>query len=156
MRNPDFEQGSDGSVDGWDIDTTDPNITLDSLDDGNSTVAQFRSAAAGRELTVTQALTICPNEEYDIAASAAQATALADCAVTFTLVYADGKRSVVLNITPGEEWTRQNATFTATGTAEADMEITARCNGYKGAVVADPQGWMRVEVQGVSMIRDDE
>lgn len=149
-------QGSDGSVPGWDVDTTDPNITVDSLADGNSTVAQFSSAAAGRELTVTQALTICPNEEYDLAASAQQATALADCAVRFTLVYADGTRVVVLRIMPGEEWTRQNATFTATGTPEVDMEITARCEGYKGAVVADLQGFMRVEVQGVSMVRDDD
>lgn len=156
VRNPDFAQDpKDGSVPGWDIDTTDPNIMVDSLADGNSTVAQFRSAAAGRELTVIQALTVCPNQKYDIAASAEQATALADCAVTFTLVYADGTRVVVLRIQPGEEWTRQNATFTANNNAEPELEITARCEGYKGSIVADAQGWMRVEVQGVSMVRDD-
>ncbi|KAF1912136.1 hypothetical protein BDU57DRAFT_459500, partial [Ampelomyces quisqualis] len=157
IRNPDFAT-SNGEVYGWDIDTSDPNITLETGDSptGNGTIAQFRSAAAGRELTVTQAMTLCPGQEYDFAASTQQASALADCRVVFTVVYLDGTRSSVLSVAPKEDWTRQNATFTAGSQPEADLEIAATCNGYLGVPVADQDGWMRVEVQGVSMVRDDD
>jgi hypothetical protein len=39
---------------------------------------------------------------------------------------------------------------------EADLVIKAWCNRYQGVPVADQEGWLRVEVQGISMIRDDK
>jgi hypothetical protein len=160
IRNANFSQSTnDGSVADWDIDdNNDPNITLDSVTagTGNSSIAQFRSAAAGRELTVTQAMTLCPGQEYEFAASTEQADALADCHCSFNVVYADGTKVNILTVEPTENWERQNATFTAGAQPEADLQISARCDGYKGLVVTDQTGWMSVEVQGVSMVKDDD
>jgi hypothetical protein len=35
-----------------------------------------------------------------------------------------------------------------------DVKITASCAGYEGVPVTDTEGWMRVEVSGVSVVRD--
>jgi hypothetical protein len=157
IRNPDFSQAAaDGSLAGWDIDNTDPNITLDPVTSGTGTIAEFRSAAAGRNLTVTQAMTLCPGQEYEFAASTEQANAMADCHCTFSLIKANGTRTTFLEVEPTQSWERKNATFIAGAEPEADLEISARCNGYKGAVVSDQTGWMKVEVQGVSMVRDGD
>jgi hypothetical protein len=157
IRNPDFTQAAaDGSVAGWDIDNTDPNITLDSVPSGSGTIAEFRSAAAGRNLTVTQAMTLCPGQEYEFAASTEQANALADCHCTFSLIENDGTKTTILEVEPTESWERKNATFIAGAEPEADLEISARCDGFKGAIVSDQTGWMKVEVQGVSLVRDGD
>jgi hypothetical protein len=157
IRNANFSQNSsDGSVADWDIDNTDPNITLDSVPVGNMTIAQIRSAAVGRELTVTQAMTLCPGQEYEFAASTEQADALADCHCSFNIIYADGTKVNILTVEPTETWERRNATFAAGAQPEADLQISATCNGYKGIAVTDQTGWMSVEVQGVSMVKDDD
>jgi hypothetical protein len=153
IRNPDFSQSNpDGSIAGWEIDNTDPDITLNSVPAGNGTIAQLRSAAAGRNLTVTQDMIVCPGQEYEFAASTEQATDLADCHCTFTVVDAEGMRTTILEVEPTKEWERKNATFIAGAKPEAELEISARCDGNKGT---DQTRWMRVEVQGVSMVRDD-
>lgn len=61
----------------------------------------------------------------------------------------------MLEVEPEESWGRKEGRFTAGEVPEVDLEIRAWCNGYQGVSVADQEGWMRVEVQGVSMIRDD-
>jgi hypothetical protein len=157
IRNPDFSQAAaDGSVADWDIDNTDPNITLDPVPSGTGTFAEFRSAAAGRNLTVTQAMTLCPGQEYEFAASTEQANAMADCHCSFSLIKADGTKTTFLEVEPTESWERKNATFVAGAEPEADLEISARCDGHKGAIVSDSTGWMKVEVQGVSMVREGD
>jgi hypothetical protein len=157
VRNPNFQQNADdGSVPGWDIDNTDPNISIENVDDGNATIAQFSSAEAGRQLTVTQAMTLCPGQEYDFSCTTEQASTLAGCNVTFSMVAPDGSRTSILTVEPSEDWTTRNATFTAGNQPEADMEIAARCDGHQGIAVTDQEGWMRVEVQGVRLQRDED
>ena len=158
MRNPDFAQSSDGSVTGWETDSSDPNITLDSVSapDGKGTIAQFKSAAAGRELLVNQAVTLCPGKRYQFSVSTQQAKKLASCRVTCTMVYADGTRSQILSVEPEEAWTPSSASFTAGSQAEADLEVAAKCEGFQGIPVSaqEDEGWMRVEVQKVSLVRE--
>jgi hypothetical protein len=159
IQNPDFSQAApDGSVAGWEVDNTDPNSTLDSVPTGtgNGTIAQFRSAAAGRELTVTQAMTLCPGQTYEFAASTEQADAMADCHCTFSLVEPDGTKTTILEVEPSGNWEKQNATFVAGAAPEADLQISARCDRSKDVVVSNQTAWMKVEVQGVSMVRDDD
>jgi hypothetical protein len=159
VLNPDFAQRSDGQVPGWSVDSNDPNIAVNTIDSpsGNGTIAQFRSAAAGRELTTMQPLTLCPGAQYTFAASARQANTLADCSVQYTIVDGTGAKNNILSVDPQTTWLRKDAFFTAgEGSAGAEVEvwITARCDGYGGFVVSDDEGWMRVEVQGVSVVRD--
>jgi hypothetical protein len=155
IRNPDFAQGSDGAVLDWDIDATDPNITLDTAPapDNNGTIGQFKSAAAGRELLVNQALTLCPGAQYQFSASTQQPNKFADCGAIFSLVYADGTRIVILQINPEETWSQGTASFTAGQQSEADMVIAAQCKGYQGIAVSDQEGWMMMNVKGVSVVR---
>jgi hypothetical protein len=160
VLNPDFAQESDGTVPGWSIDSTDPNIAVTSVDspDGNGTIAQFRSAAAGRELTTMQPLTVCPGEQYSFSASARQENELAGCSVEYAIVDSTGKKDVILTTKPQTGWVQKDAFFTAkTGdkAAEVELWITARCDGFQGFVVSDDEGFMRVEVAGVSVVKDD-
>jgi hypothetical protein len=159
IRNSDFSQvAPDGSVAGWEIDNTNPSITLDSVpaSTSNGTIAELRSAAAGHELNVTQAMTLCPGQTYEFAASTEQADALADCHCTFSLIEPDGTKTTILEVEPTGNWERQNATFVAGAAPEADLQISARCDRPKDVVVSDPTAWMKVEVQGVSMVKDDD
>jgi hypothetical protein len=159
IRNSDFSQvAPDGSVAGWEIDNTNPNITLDSVpaSTSNGTIAELRSAAAGHELNVTQAMTLCPGQTYEFAASTEQADALADCHCTFSLIEPDGTKTTILEVEPTGNWERQNATFVAGAAPEADLQISARCDRPKDVVVSDQTAWMKVEVQGVSMVKDDD
>jgi hypothetical protein len=99
---------------------------------------------------------VCPGKEYDFSCTTEQANKLAGCNVTFNMVAPNGTRTTILTVEPSEDWTTRNATFTAGSEPEADMEIDARCEGHQGIAVTDQQGWMRVEVQGVQMERDDD
>jgi hypothetical protein len=158
VRNPDFAQGSDGTVTGWETDSSDPNITFNSVSapDGKGTVAQFKSAAAGRELVVKQSMTLCPGKKYQFSISTQQAKKLASCSVTSTLVYADGTRVQILSVEPEEKWTPSNASITAGKQAEADLECLVKCAGFQGMPVSaqEDEGWMTVNVQKVSLVRE--
>jgi hypothetical protein len=81
-----------------------------------------------------------------------QANALAKC----TAEYRVGDE-VVFTITPQEAWRRHSEFFTAAMEVEGasvDVRITASCAGYEGMPVTDTEGWMRVEVSGVSVVMD--
>lgn len=154
MRNPNFAVSEDGQVTDWSIDGSDPVITVGSEKgpDGNSTIAQFKSAAVGRTLSITQPLTVCPGQQYRVGASTRQAYALAKCTAEFSI---GGK--VVFKVTPQESWLPTSGFFTAgqgVDGASVDLKITASCAGYGGFPVADEDGWMRIEVSGVTVIQD--
>ena len=68
----------------------------------------------------------------------------------------DGTKTRILSVEPLEDWSTKTESFTAaagTEGAERELWVTARCDGYQGLVVSDDEGWMRVEVQGVSVVR---
>lgn len=158
MVNPDFNKRADATVPGWSVDASDPNVTVDSVDDqaGNSTTARFSSAVAGSPLTITQALTLCPGQQYSLSARTRQANELAACNVEFVISSGDQQKSV-LKVTPQTSETTKSAFFTAGSSnadAAVDLKITAKCDGYQGFPVSDDEGWMRVEVGGVSVSKD--
>lgn len=144
-----------GAVPGWTVDTSDPVISVESEQnpEGNGTIAQFRSAVVGRTLSITQPITLCPDSQYSLSALNRQANVLAKCNAT----YAVGS-DVVFTVTPQQSWLPTSGFFTAgsgaTG-ASVNLTITASCAGFDGIAVADQDGFMRVEVSGVSIVKDD-
>lgn len=156
VLNPNFGMQEDGSLPGWSIDARDPAITLGSepAPTGNGTIAQFKSAVVGRTLTITQPITLCPDQQYDLSALTRQAHVAAGCNVKYSI----GNDSVV-TVTPQESWVEQKTFFTArsgVAGASADLTITASCKGFNSIPVADEEGWMRVEVSGVQIIKDKD
>jgi hypothetical protein len=71
-------------------------------------------------------------------------------------VQPDGSRTGILTVEPSEDWTTRNATFRAGKQAEAILEIVAKCDGQQGTAVMNQERWMRVEVQGVKVQRDED
>lgn len=156
MLNPNFAVRDDGQVPGWSVDASDPVITVESEKDpnGNGTIAQFRSAVVGRTLSITQPITLCPGQQYSLSALNRQANVLAKCVATYEV-----GTDTVFTVTPQESWLPSNGFFTAgagVDGASVNLNITASCAGYAGFPVSDTEGWMRVEVSGVSITKDDD
>jgi hypothetical protein len=156
VSNPNFAVREDGTVPPWSVDDLDPAITVGSEKDpaGNGTIAQFKSAVVGRTLTITQPLTLCPGKQYELSALNRQANALAKC----TAEYRIGE-NLVFSVTPQTNWLRHSEFFTAgegVDGASVDVRVTASCAGYEGMPVTDTEGWMRVEVSGVSVVLDGD
>ncbi|KAI8931729.1 hypothetical protein NX059_011372 [Plenodomus lindquistii] len=154
VLNPNFAMDEAMAVPGWSVDDTDDAITVGSAPapTGNGTIAQFKSAIVGRTLTIIQPLTLCPGQQYEISGLTRQAHKEAQC----TVQYVVGDDNVA-TITPAETWLESSAFFTARAGAEgasADLRITASCKGFAGIPVADEEGWMRVDVSGVSVVQD--
>lgn len=153
VLNPNFGMQDDGTLLGWSIDTHDPSITLDSepAPTGNGTIARFKSAVVGRRLTITQPVTLCPGQQYELSALTRQAHVEAGCTVEYTI-----GNDTVISTTPQQIWLKEDSFFTAqpgVAGASADIKITANCKGFSGFPVADDEGWMRVEVSGVSIVK---
>ncbi|KAH9879685.1 hypothetical protein IAQ61_001504 [Plenodomus lingam] len=154
VLNPNFAIGADSSVPNWSVDGTDRTITVGSepAPSGNGTIAQFKSAVVGRTLTITQPLTLCPGQQYEISALARQAHKEAECTVQYVV-----GNDTVATVEPAESWLEESFFFTAregVAGASATLEITASCQGWEGIPVADQEGWMRVEVSGVRVVQD--
>jgi hypothetical protein len=101
VSHPNFAVCNDGTVPPWSVDDFDPAITVGSEKDptGNGTIAQFKSAVVGRTLTITQSITLCAGQQYELSALNRQANALAKC----TAEYRVGDE-VLFTITPQEAW----------------------------------------------------
>ncbi|KAH8722999.1 hypothetical protein GQ44DRAFT_729140 [Phaeosphaeriaceae sp. PMI808] len=117
-------------------------------------MAQISSAAAGRELSLTQPLTLCPGSQYSFSVTSRQGNTLADCSLEFSTEALDDTKKRVLITEPHEAWLATNAIFTVGDDPSVDLVIRAKCNRYMGIVASDSEAWMRVEVQGVSVIRN--
>jgi hypothetical protein len=62
---------------------------------------------------------------------------------------------VVFTVTPQVTWLKHTEFFTAgegVQGASVDVRVTASCAGYESVPVTDTEGWMRVEVSGVSVV----
>lgn len=155
VLNPNFTVVDNGTVPGWSVDATDDGtitVTSESNPTGNGTIAQFKSAVVGRTLSITQPLTLCPGAQYTLSSLDRQASEMAACTVTYTI-----GGEVIATIKPQEEWLSSSTFFTAkdgVDGATVDIQVTARCGGYGGLPVSDQEGWMRVEVSGISVVRD--
>jgi hypothetical protein len=161
VLNPYFAKRDDGSVPGWNVDTNDPNISVDSIPNPNSpnaTIASFKSAEAGLPLTITQSLTLCPDTQYAFSAHTRQANAYAGCVVAFVLKNGNATKTI-LTVTPQESELKSSGFFTSGSGVESaavDLKITGRCDGYGGVPVSNEDGYMVVDVGGISVIKDDE
>ncbi|KAK1916631.1 hypothetical protein P3342_012256 [Pyrenophora teres f. teres] len=155
VTNPSFSMSSDNTVSPWTVDNLDPTITVGSEQDPNSngTIAQFKSAVVGRTLTITQPLTLCPGQQYELSSMNRQANTMAGC----TARYRIGNHTVY-TVTPQTTWLERSEYFTAglgADGASVDLQITASCSGYAGMPVTDQAGWMRVEISAVSVVLYD-
>ncbi|CAO2647646.1 Nn.00g085680.m01.CDS01 [Neocucurbitaria sp. VM-36] len=156
VLNPNFAVTDSGEVPGWSVDASDPVISVESEQNpgGNGTIAQFRSAVVGRTLSITQPITLCPGQQYSLSALNRQANVLAKCVAKYSV-----GDDTVFNVTPQQSWLPTDGFFTAgagvTG-ASVNLSITASCAGYGGLPVSDQEGWMRVEVSGVSIVKDED
>ncbi|KAL6709912.1 hypothetical protein ACN47E_000697 [Coniothyrium glycines] len=138
----------DESVPSWTVDDSDPNITVGTEDSptGNGTIAQFKSQNVGSALAITQPLTLCPDQQYNISAKHRQEDPYADCSV----VYRVGAQEV-LSVTPTTNWTTSSILFTAGSGVEGasvNLTVTASCAGFSGFLVGE---MMRVEVSEVDV-----
>lgn len=124
-------------------------MSIDSTADG----VQFRSAAAGSSIMTFQPLTLCPGSQYRFEARSRQANVLADCGVEYALVRPGVERKRIIAVEPQEDWTGKDNYFTA-GSAEEELWVTVVCRGWQGMSVTDVDGYMKVDVQGVSVVRD--
>lgn len=156
VLNPNFAMSADSTVPNWSVDELDPAITVGSepAPAGNGTIAQFKSAVVGRTLTIQQPLTLCPGQQYEISGLTRQAHKEAGCTVEYII----GNKTIS-TVTPAESWLEASSFFTAQDGVEGasvDLKITASCKGFAGIPVADQEGWMRVEVSGVSVMQDQD
>jgi hypothetical protein len=156
VRNSNFTPESDDSIPPWSVDNHDSAVTVgtEPSPDGNGSVAQFKSAVVGRTITITQPLTVCPGQQYQLSAINRQEHLEAGC----TIEYLIGDKRVFV-VDPQEDWLVTRGYFTAgvgVEGASVDLRITASCRGSNGIPVTDREGWMRVEVSNVSVTLDDQ
>lgn len=156
IQNPNFAVGDDGGVPGWAVDANDPSVTVGSepAPAGNGSIAQFKSAIVGRTLAISQPLVLCSDQQYEISALTRQAHKEAGCTVQLSV----GNKNIT-TVTPQETWLATSKFFTAgagVAGASVDLTITVSCKGYYGIPVADEEGWMRVEVSGVSIVQQPD
>lgn len=160
MLDPNFAAIANPNSPGWTYNASDPNIEYSTvISPDNSTIAQFRSAAASSSTAMYQPLTLCPGTQYRLSAQSRQANVLADCSVEYLLVSIgdDGQevQDSLLKVDPQTDWLSKDASFVAQR-AEGALWVQALCKGWYGAPSgSDDDGWMKVEARGISVVRED-
>ena len=155
VLNPNFESDEGTTPVDWTVIPEDAYITFrtgpSTNTDGTTTnTARVLSGAAGRSLTVSQPLTLCPGHQYRFSSFNRQANLLSKCVSTYS--YGD---IVVYTSSPQEVYSKREVLFTA-GTSvndvSQDLRITTKCEGEGGALVgADDEGFMVAEFNGISV-----
>ncbi|KAJ4298884.1 hypothetical protein N0V90_004127 [Kalmusia sp. IMI 367209] len=148
--NPDFSFEAANTAFGWTTKADDAAITFHTANAATTQTGRVLAAAAGRSLTISQPLTLCPGKQYRLTSSNRQANLLSKC----TAEYLIGDDSVY-TASPQETFLKRDANFMAGNSPEEvskDLTIRCKCDGEDGIPAgANEDGFMVVEVDDVSV-----